>query len=69
MKGDDFMDNLKSIFGTRIGNALLRNEIHNIEELKKYCVDHPYHSNTKAYIWRHIGERSYKIIDNYLKEL
>ena len=69
MKGSDFINNLILIFGSRIGNALLRNGIQTVEDLKKYCLDHPYYSNRSAYIWRGVGDISYRIIDKYLEEL
>lgn len=69
MKGMDMnMNELKKIFGNKIGNALLRMQINSIEELKTYHALHPFEGNTKYYIWRNIGPVSYNIIKEYLEE-
>lgn len=61
------MDDLKKIFGNRIGNALARNGISNISKLKEYIVDYPFYTNTRSYLWRGIGLEAYKIIETYFE--
>ena len=63
------MDDLKAIFGTRIGNALMRLDIYSIEELKEYVAKHPLEEhNRNYYVWRRIGQKSYEQIINYLRD-
>lgn len=63
------MDDLKAIFGTRIGNALMRLKIYSIEELKEYVSKHPLEEHKRNwYIWTRIGPKSYERIIDYLKD-
>lgn len=62
------MNELNKIFGNKIGNALLRNGVNNIEELRQYSTKIPYYQNIRACYWRGIGDKGYKIIENYLRE-
>ncbi len=43
------MDDLKTIFGTRIGNALMRNGIYSIDELKEYVSKHPLEEHKRSW--------------------
>lgn len=63
------MENLYSIFGTRIANALTRNGIYSIEQLKeensKYPIEKWYGYSGH---WRCIGPKAYEKIKKYLED-
>lgn len=63
------MNDLYNIFGTRITNALTRNGIYSIEQLKeensKYPIEKWYGYSGH---WRCIGPKAYEKIKEYLKD-
>ena len=63
------MEDLYALFGTRIANALLRNGVHSIEELKEYNTQYPI-EEWFGYggQWRCIGPKAYEKIMKYLIE-
>ena len=63
-----FMDDLKRIFGNRIGNRLLRMGISTIDELERYCQETPFKEFHGSCVWRGIGVTGYKQIEEFLCE-
>ena len=63
------MSDLHALFGTRIANALLRNGVHSIKELREYDSQYPI-EKWFGYSgqWRGIGPKAYEKIKKYLKE-
>ena len=62
------MKTLQELFGTRIGNALVRNGIETVKELQDYAEAYPFYENTKWERWRRIGPASYSKIEKFLKD-
>lgn len=63
------MDDFKTLFGTRIANALCRNGINTLDELREYNAQYPI-EKWFGYggQWRGIGQKAYEKIKEYLKD-